>query len=205
MDFCGGLKHTLPLFDTVERLDPQTSRASVGKMLKKANITSIHFDTLYPPKGSGATGHETGAARSVERHYNNPQYVGIVVNFFYEDYNLLNIPLPDFAVDALLELNRTGDEFRLQLERLERLLQITANITGRGILQRTANTTGRGEQQLLNESVVLHTNVAEDISTIGKVQANVILYILAIGLFALVLLFVRRQLFGLTDKRAKSI
>ena len=47
VDFCGGLKHTLPSFDTVERLDPLTSRASVGNMLKKANITSIHFDTLY--------------------------------------------------------------------------------------------------------------------------------------------------------------
>lgn len=81
----------------------------------------------------------------MESRYNNPQHVGIVVKFFYEDYNLLNIPLPDFAVDALLELNRTGDEFRLQFGRLERLLQITAKSTGREMLQLTANSTGRRE------------------------------------------------------------
>ena len=63
----------------------------------------------------------------------------------------------------------------------------------------------------LNESVFLHTNVAEDkkSTTIGKVQAQVTsplkMYILAMWLFALVLLFVRRRLHGPTNKRAKSI
>ena len=127
IDHCGGLSNNLQYFDTVELLDPASSREMVGKMLQKANMTSIHYDKLYPSQRSaGAIGHRTNANKIMEEYYANIKHVGIVTNFFYEDYTILNIPLPSFAVQALLELNRTMDEFRLPLNRLERLLDITS-------------------------------------------------------------------------------
>jgi len=196
VDFCGGLKDTLPLFDTAEKLDPQTSRRAVGEMLRKANITSAYFDGLYPPEGSGATGHETNAARSVEDYYKSPQHVGIVVNFFYEDYNLLHIPLPFFAMNALLELNRTGDKSRLSPERLDRLLQITANST------RVVE--DRQQQSLLNESVSeISSVVKEDTPPIEAMPLKI--YMLAIGIITLLLILVERRRRRLDKIRSKRI
>ena len=150
LDFCGGLHSTLPYYDTAELLTPATSRESVGRMLERANVTSAYYDQLFPPAGRNATGHETGAYRKLAHMYRDGRHVGIVTDFFFGDYDLLNISLPDFAVRALLELNRTGDEHALPPERLERLLNITAE--GRGI----------GTRELLGEFLAVDDSAAED-------------------------------------------
>jgi len=132
----------------------------------------------------------------VEDYYKSPQHVGIVVNFFYEDYNLLHIPLPFFAMNALLELNRTGDKSRLSPERLDRLLQITANST------RVVE--DRQQQSLLNESVSeISSVVKEDTPPIEAMPLKI--YMLAIGIITLLLILVERRRRRLDKIRSKRI
>ena len=130
IDFCGGLRNTISHFDTVEMLQPETSREKVEEMLRLANITSPNFDQQFPGLDRPKDKHQMQSSKKLESYYNNTQHVGIVVNFFYEDYILFGIPLPEFALRALLELNRTKDEFMLSSEKLDRLLKITRDDSG---------------------------------------------------------------------------
>ena len=174
VDFCGGLKDTLPLFDTVEILEPETSRDKAAMMLQRANVTPPNFDKIFPGKIRTKDGHQTHASKKIERYYNNTQHVGIVVNFFYEDYVLLDIPLPDFAVRALLELNRTQDEFRLPFDRLDQLLQRTNKKSKEnGVQNQSFNQPG---------DIVTHSSNTNNV-TIDRLVMNATKHVMTILIF----------------------
>lgn len=125
-DFCGGLKRYLPHFQYVAQLHPSTSRERVGRMLEVTNLTSRQFDALFPPNdGTRDDGHATDADAKLVEYYSKPEYVGAVVDYFFDDYVLFQIPLQPFAYEALLELNSTSSEYRLPQERLRTLVGIT--------------------------------------------------------------------------------
>ena len=76
-------------------------------MLACSNITevprAVGFDRLYPRLGARG-GHSTRADEKLEQYYSDPQLVGIVTRFYYDDYVNFQIPFPSFARRALHEL-----------------------------------------------------------------------------------------------------
>jgi len=128
-DFCGGLEEYLPHFDFVEQLRRDTPRQKVDEMLCRANVSSNRFDELYPPAQGGEGRRQEHATHAYERlvqYYDRPELVGIVVDYYYDDYFTFGIALSDFAVAALLQLNATDNHrHKLNQSRLESLLALT--------------------------------------------------------------------------------
>ena len=113
---CFGAGYGLAKNFTLHLLEPSTSRAKVGEMLRRANLETPRFDELFPPDPRGR-GHATDAHDKVASAYADPRHVGIVVDFFFDDYVTFRIALPDFAKQALLRLRGTAhalDERRLR-------------------------------------------------------------------------------------------
>ena len=125
-DHCGGLGHGLAPFFKLELLEPATSRAKVGAMLRRANLTAPQFDRLFPrnPEARSSKNHHTGAHGKTAAAYADPKHVGVVVNFFYDDYITFQLALPEYARRALLHLQRTVSPHALEEGRLARLLAI---------------------------------------------------------------------------------
>ena len=65
----------------------------------------------------------------VETHYADPQLVGIVTRFYYDDYITFQIPLPPFARRALGELAARGDPYAMPTKQLD----VLDTIRGSGI------------------------------------------------------------------------
>ena len=56
-------------------------------MLARSNITEVPnkvFDRLYPHQGARG-GHSKRADEKLEQYYSDPQLVGIVTRFYYDD------------------------------------------------------------------------------------------------------------------------
>lgn len=130
-DFCGGLGAALGGYQVVQQLELSTSRERVGKMLARSNITEVPnkvFDRLYPHQGARG-GHSKRADEKLEQYYSDPQLVGIVTRFYYDDYVNFQIPLPAFARRTLDELAARRDPFAMPTEQLN----VLAAIRGPGI------------------------------------------------------------------------
>ena len=100
-------------------------------MLARSNITEVPravFDRLYPRLGARG-GHSTRADEKLGQYYSDPQLVGIVTRFYYDDYVNFQIPLPSFARRALHELAARRDPFAMPTEQLN----VLAAIRGPGI------------------------------------------------------------------------
>ena len=126
-DHCDGIGYgnAMDRFTTY-RLDPSTSREIVAAMLKRHGLTAPNFDMIFPPNATRTAtaplgrrhphAHNTNANGMVEAYYSNPIHVGIVVDFYLDDYINFKIPLPPYAKRALLGLQRGAHllERRLQ-------------------------------------------------------------------------------------------
>ena len=100
-------------------------------MLARSNITEVPnkvFDRLYPHQGARG-GHSKRADEKLEQYYSDPQLVGIVTRFYYDDYVNFQIPLPSFARRTLDELAARRDPFAMPTEQLN----VLAAIRGPGI------------------------------------------------------------------------
>ena len=71
---------------------------------------------------------EARPARAVLK-YSDPQLVGIVTRFYYDDYVTFQIPLPSFARRTLDQLAARRDPFAMPTEQLN----VLAAIRGPGI------------------------------------------------------------------------
>ena len=131
-DHCGGLGHGLARFFKLELLEPATSRAKVGAMLQRSNLSTPQFDRLFP-RHAGARGsknHHTDAHGKAAAAYADPKHVGVVVKFFYDDYITFQLALPEYARRALLHLQHTASPYALEAGRLEELLAIEGSAVG---------------------------------------------------------------------------
>lgn len=110
------LPQTLPHFNESFILNPATSAKSMRTMLSNAHIKiSDELNDLlniyFAPEGTeGDVGHNTLSSNvsSLLMYYNHDCYIRLMVHFYEEDYSLLNIPIPDWAVGALERV--TADE-----------------------------------------------------------------------------------------------
>lgn len=118
---CGGLTKEIlrTVFTTVEELQDQaTTRQAMQKLMQYFHLTEKQFNNIYPIEKSG---HATDANEKLQRYYNDPQLVGVVVKYFLEDYRTFEIALPEFAQQALLQLWATNDPYALDKESMEAL------------------------------------------------------------------------------------
>lgn len=121
-DFCGGLWKNLKFYDMVEKLDRETSRDKVIKLLDKVDVdpmTIPHFNELFPPKGDmqwQGNGHNTDTEDKLFSFFphDKPWLVETLLRHYSADYVLFDMPPPDWA------LNAVQDELPWQLSRFQK-------------------------------------------------------------------------------------
>ncbi|KAG5179024.1 hypothetical protein JKP88DRAFT_327526 [Tribonema minus] len=109
VDFCGGLGAILPQFQTVEALDPRTSRDAVAALLRRVGVADPEgvpaFNERFPPFDAAAGAwrpndsyarHTTDAAAAVEAYY-TPYLACVVVTHFLDDYLTFGVAVPEWA------------------------------------------------------------------------------------------------------------
>ena len=104
------LRKTWPYFDERFFLEPATSFDNIVRILNRARIpiTESLNKTLYknfPPLGTATvtTSHITHSAdySTLLEYYNHDCYIKLMTHYYQEDYLLLQLPYPVWAVDAL--------------------------------------------------------------------------------------------------------
>lgn len=105
----------------MQQLEPETSRVRIGAMLARANISAGSFDSLYPRSGAQRSSHNQHADAQLEAHYADPQHVGIIVNFYMDDYLLFEISVPPWALEKLQTLTARNDPHAVSREHMELL------------------------------------------------------------------------------------
>ncbi|CAB9511540.1 Carbohydrate (N-acetylgalactosamine 4-0) sulfotransferase 14 [Seminavis robusta] len=120
---CGGVTRDVldDVFTTKKRLqDHDSTRYAVRKMLQPFELTDEQFDRVYPP-GLGNNDHSKNANAQLKEHYQDPQLVSIIVQYFIKDYKVFQIPVPDFARDALYQLRERKDPYAFNDEEMLQL------------------------------------------------------------------------------------
>lgn len=121
---CGGLNRIIveQTFTHVARLqNEETTRQEMKYMIQHTfqDVTDEEFDRIYPARKMAA--HATDANEKLKRFYSDPQLVGIVVNFFLEDYLAFDFLPHEFAQEALLDLRARQDPYAVEDEKLLKL------------------------------------------------------------------------------------
>lgn len=131
--FCGGLRHTLPYYDTIVQLDKDSSHEAVKKLLLQIGVNATHVDRLldgtFPTHHTNATAcvscHATNATSLVPAFYSHRGMVKKVVAYYLADYLLFGLRVPSWAWPALGIglLPHQGKERSLEIEALVGLLR----------------------------------------------------------------------------------
>jgi len=103
--FCGGLDHTLQYYDTVERLERDSSREKVIELLGKIGVDAREipqFEELYPPPGDegfDANSHNTGSTDQFFDYFGEVPVKDVrgMVQFYKEDYELFRMSTPSLV------------------------------------------------------------------------------------------------------------
>lgn len=103
--FCGGLGRSLDRYDTVERLDRDTSHIKVDALLARVGVNESErarvLAKTFPLPVRRRLAHDTYASRRLLAYYETPKIVRQVVRFFVDDYLLFGIALPVWARNLL--------------------------------------------------------------------------------------------------------
>mmetsp|Transcript_4225 Transcript_4225/g.8172 ORF Transcript_4225/g.8172 Transcript_4225/m.8172 type:complete len:276 (+) Transcript_4225:626-1453(+) len=125
---CGGrgIAKVIHLFKTVEQLNGDV-RNKVRSMLEKFDLSGEQFDAVYPKTG---TKHETDSTSLMQKYYtrDRPELVSSVINFYFEDYTVFNISLPEFAWEALIDLRERNSQYALDDENMITLMNVTNKV-----------------------------------------------------------------------------
>lgn len=107
-NYCN-LRQTLPYFNESFLIEPETSSANIRHIFRHAHVeineeVSGLLDIYFAPAGTeGDLGHNTHSSdvSSLLEYYNHDCYIRLMVYYFREDYDLLHISIPDWAVGPL--------------------------------------------------------------------------------------------------------
>ena len=97
--FCGGLEDTLPHYNTVEQLDPASSRQKVIQLFKDLGVANppAKIKTLnkwFPDQHGRESAHLTHAGAAMKQYYRSAELVDAVTDYYKQDYILFNISPP---------------------------------------------------------------------------------------------------------------
>ena len=103
------LRRTLPYFDERFVLDPSTSYATILRILEDAKIPMTEsltkkLDAIFPPPGSESSSHHNTHSAdhsTLLGYYSHDCFIKLMVHYYQEDYTLLELPYPDWAIPAI--------------------------------------------------------------------------------------------------------
>ncbi|KAG5188108.1 Sulfotransferase family-domain-containing protein, partial [Tribonema minus] len=102
-EFCGGLDRFIGEFQFVEVLERATSREKVGELLARAHVPNFNsdaaFNLRFPPTAPGDASRDPHAtnADAAARSYYTPYLACVVFQYYYDDYALFGMQLPEWA------------------------------------------------------------------------------------------------------------